>query len=65
MPKGHGLFDAHRAKATVLKIMQIRTANAAKGHAHLQLARAWFFYFLGVNPKIFWRMTNDCTHGVS
>jgi hypothetical protein len=33
----HRLLDAHRAEAAVLEVMQVRTADAAGAHAHLQL----------------------------
>ena len=38
--QGHGLLDAHGAKAAVLVVVQVRAANAAKSHGHQQLMLA-------------------------
>ena len=35
--QGHRLLDAHRAKTAMLVVVQVRAANAAKGHLHQQL----------------------------
>ena len=35
----HRLLDAHRAEAAVLEVVQVRAADAAEAHAHLQLVR--------------------------
>ena len=37
VPQRHGLLDAHRAKATVLLVVQVRSADTTKGDAHQRL----------------------------
>jgi hypothetical protein len=62
MAQGHRLFDANGAKTTVLKVMQIRAANAAKSNTDLQLTRARGLSGLGVDPQIFGGVTNKSAH---
>jgi hypothetical protein len=65
MAQSHRLFDSHSAKAAMLKIMQIRAANAAKSDPHLQLTRSGSLGGLGVDPQIFGGVANESAHKVS
>ena len=62
MAQGHGLFDTHSAKTSVLKVMQVRAANAAKSNTDLQLTRTWGLGGLGVDPQIFGGVANESAH---
>ena len=52
MPQHHGLLDAHGAKAAVVKVMQIRAANAAHAHLHQHLAGAHLAGVLFVQAQV-------------
>ena len=62
MPQCHGLFDSHSAKATVLVVMQIRTANATKGNIHPNLIGAHGGELGGFDSQIFGRVANERAH---
>jgi hypothetical protein len=62
MAQGHGLFDAHGAKTAMLKVMEVRAANAAKSNTDLQLTRARGLGGLGVDPQIFGGVANESAH---
>ncbi len=53
MAQCHGLLDSDGAKAAVLVVMQIRTANATKGHIHPNLIGAHRRELGGFNSQIF------------
>jgi hypothetical protein len=58
-----GLFDAHSAKAAMLVVMQVGSANAAKGHIHAQLVLAQSGQFGVFNAQVFGRVTDNGFHG--
>ena len=59
MAQCNGLFDAHRAKTAVLGVMQIRAANAAIGHLHLNLMGLWRRQFARFQAQIPGAVAND------
>ena len=64
MAQRHWLANAHRAKAPVLKVMQVRAADATKGHSHQQLVRAGRGNFGVLDTQILGAVTDDGFHGL-
>ena len=52
MAQHHWLLDAHGAKATVVGVVQIRPADAAKSHPHQHLAGADLAGIPLVQPQV-------------
>jgi len=65
----HGLAHPHGAEATMVEIMQIRSADAASLDSDLDLARTGRLWFALLDPKIAGRMNDDgfhcCTPGTT
>jgi hypothetical protein len=57
--RNNRLTDPNRAKATILKIMKIRTANAPGSHSHKHLTWAWRWTVLRLDAKILLAMKAD------
>jgi len=63
--QGHRFLDAHRTETTVLEIVQIRSADAAKGDPHLQLTRAGLFFFQRIDAQVLGSVADHGFHGIS
>jgi hypothetical protein len=63
MAQGDRLLDANGSKPAVLVIVEVRPANAAKGHIHAQLLVAQRGQFGVFDAQVFGRMANNGFHG--
>jgi len=52
VPQNHRLAQLDWAKATVVKIMQIRATNAPRLRLDQHLPRAWFKRLAAFNPQV-------------
>ena len=59
----HRLLDAHGAEAAMLEVVQVRTADAAGAHAHLQLVRQQFGCVDGLDAQVAGGVDDESFHG--